>query len=58
MVTDWTVDGIRFQPKWSSPIAGTAPRLRLGLEPDAVASRIIAAIRAGEREVPADAFGT
>jgi len=39
------------------PIAGMAPRLRQGLEPDAVASRIIAAIRAGEREVPADAFG-
>jgi len=40
------------------PIAGTAPRLRQGLEPDAVAARIIAAIESGEREVPADAFGT
>ncbi|WP_428343003.1 SDR family NAD(P)-dependent oxidoreductase [Mycobacterium sp.] len=39
------------------PIAGNAPRLPRGLDPDAVASRIIAAIRAGEREVPADAFG-
>lgn len=39
------------------PIAGTAPRLRPGLEPDAVAARIIAAIEAGEREIPADAFG-
>ncbi len=27
------------------------------LDTDAVANRIIAAIRAGEREVPADAFG-
>ena len=40
------------------PIAGTAPRLRSGLEPDAVAARIIAGIEAGEREIPADAFGT
>ena len=39
------------------PIAGTAPRLREGLQPDAVARRIVAAIRAGEREVPAEAFG-
>lgn len=39
------------------PIAGTAPKLREGLQPDAVAERIIAAIRAGEREVPAEAFG-
>jgi len=38
------------------PIAGTAPRLRQGLQPDAVARRIVAAIRAGEREVPAEAF--
>ena len=40
------------------PIAGVAPRLPHGLEPDAVARRIIAAIEAGEREVPADAFST
>lgn len=39
------------------PIAGTAPKLREGLAPDAVARRIVAAIRAGEREVPAEAFG-
>jgi len=39
------------------PIVGVAPRLRPGLEPDVVARRIIAAIQAGEREVPADAFG-
>jgi short-subunit dehydrogenase len=39
------------------PIAGTAPRLRPGLEPEVVARRIIAGIEAGEREIPADAFG-
>jgi short-subunit dehydrogenase len=39
------------------PIAGTAPKLREGLQPEAVASRIVAAIRAGEREIPAEAFG-
>ena len=39
------------------PISGVAPQLRHGLEPDVVARRIIAAIQAGEREVPADAFG-
>ncbi len=38
------------------PIAGTAPRLKEGLTPQAVAARIVAAIRAGEREVPAEAF--
>ena len=38
------------------PIAGTAPRLRQGLQPDVVARRIVAAICAGEREVPAEAF--
>ena len=39
------------------PICGTAPKLREGLQPDVVARRIIDAIRAGEREVPAEAFG-
>ena len=39
------------------PIAGTAPRLREGLQPEVVAARIIAAIRAGEREIPAEAVG-
>ena len=38
------------------PIAGVAPRLPQGLEPDAVARRIITAIEAGEREVPSDGF--
>lgn len=39
------------------PIAGTAPTLREGLQPEVVAARIIAAIRAGEREIPAADFG-
>jgi len=39
------------------PLAGTAPKLRTGLDPDVVAGRIIAGIEAGEREIPADAFG-
>jgi short-subunit dehydrogenase len=38
------------------PISGTAPRLKEGLQPDAVAHRIVAAIIAGEREIPAEAF--
>lgn len=38
------------------PISGSAPRLKEGLQPDAVAGRIVAAIIAGEREIPAEAF--
>ena len=38
-------------------IAGRARALPPGLEPDAVADRILAAIEAGERDVPAAAFG-
>ena len=38
------------------PIAGTAPRLKEGLQPDVVARRIVAAIIVGEREISADAF--
>jgi cyclic-di-GMP-binding biofilm dispersal mediator protein len=38
------------------PLTGVAPKLREGLQPDAVARRIIAAIIAGEREIPGDAF--
>jgi short-subunit dehydrogenase len=38
------------------PIAGTAPQLREGLQPESVARRIVAAIVAGEREIPAEAF--
>ena len=39
------------------PIAGSAPRLREGLAPDAVARRIVAGIIAGEREIAAADFG-
>lgn len=39
------------------PVAGTAPRLPRGLEPDAVAERIVRAIVDDERELPAAAFG-
>lgn len=38
------------------PLTGVAPKLREGLQPDAVARRIIAAIIAGEREIPGEAF--
>jgi NAD(P)-dependent dehydrogenase (short-subunit alcohol dehydrogenase family) len=38
------------------PISGVAPRLPEGLDPDSVAARIVQAIDAGEREVPAAAF--
>lgn len=37
-------------------IAGTAPRFPRGLDPDAVADRLIAAIRDGERDLPSTAF--
>lgn len=40
------------------PIAGVAPPLPQGLEPDAVARRIVLAIESGEREVAAGAFST
>lgn len=38
------------------PIAGAAPKLPTGLEPDAVAVRIVAAIRDGEKDLPVEAF--
>lgn len=38
------------------PISGVAPKLQQGLEPTAVAARIIAAIKAGERDLPVEAF--
>ena len=38
-------------------ISGTAPPLPTGLDPDAVAERIVAAVEAGAREVPAAGFG-
>jgi short-subunit dehydrogenase len=39
------------------PLAGTAPRMAAGLEPAAVAVRIVDAIVADEAEVPSSAFG-
>lgn len=38
------------------PIAGIAPRLAIGLDPDRVAERIVRAIEAGEREVASGDF--
>ena len=37
-------------------IAGVAPKMPVGLTPDAVAARIVAAIIAGERDLPVEAF--
>lgn len=39
------------------PLAGTAPRMAVGLDPAAVAVRIVDAIAADEAEVPSSAFG-
>lgn len=38
------------------PIAGTAPGLPRGLDPERVAARIVAAIESGERDLPSSAF--
>jgi cyclic-di-GMP-binding biofilm dispersal mediator protein len=38
------------------PVAGTAPRLPTGLDPDAVAERIVRAIVDDERDLPSGAF--
>lgn len=38
------------------PLAGTAPRLPQGLDPAAVADRIVTAIREDEKELPSSAF--
>jgi len=38
------------------PLAGVAPKLPTGLEPDAVAARLVAAIKDGERDLPVEAF--
>ncbi|GAB3268260.1 SDR family NAD(P)-dependent oxidoreductase [Arthrobacter pigmenti] len=40
----------------SHPVAGAAPRLGPGLDPDDVAARIVAAIASDETELPAAAF--
>jgi len=38
------------------PIAGVAPKMPQGLTPDTVAARIVAAVVAGERDLPAESF--
>lgn len=38
------------------PLAGTAPRLPQGLEPQHVADRIVAALRDGDKDVPSSGF--
>lgn len=38
------------------PLAGVAPKLPDGLQPAAVAARIIAGIAAGERDIPVESF--
>jgi len=40
------------------PLAGSAPRLPQGLDPSAVAGRIVTAIREDEKELPSSAFTT
>lgn len=39
------------------PLAGVAPKMPEGLAPKVVAARIVAAITAGERDLPTEAFG-
>ena len=51
-------DDIVIEEVFLTNVLGAPWLIRAGLEPNAVASRIIAAIEAGEREIPADAFGT
>lgn len=38
------------------PLAGTAPKLPTGLDPEFVATRIITAIKDGERDLPVESF--
>jgi cyclic-di-GMP-binding biofilm dispersal mediator protein len=40
----------------SRPLAGTAPKLPVGLDPNIVAARIIAGITDGERDLPVESF--
>lgn len=40
----------------SRAIAGTAPSMPVGIQPDIVAARIIAALAAGERDLPVESF--
>ncbi len=38
------------------PLAGVAPKLPTGLDPDMVAARIVSAIKDGERDLPVESF--
>jgi short-subunit dehydrogenase len=38
------------------PLAGVAPKLPTGLDPDTVAARIVSAIKDGERDLPVESF--
>jgi short-subunit dehydrogenase len=38
------------------PLAGVAPKLPKGLDPDTVAARIVSAIKDGERDLPVESF--
>ena len=40
------------------PLAGVAPKMPEGLSPDVVAARIVAAVVAGERDLPTEAFSS
>lgn len=40
----------------SRAIAGTAPSMPVGIQPDVVAARIVAALAAGERDLPVESF--
>lgn len=40
----------------SRAISGTAPSMPVGIQPDIVAARIIAALAAGERDLPVESF--
>lgn len=40
----------------SRAIAGTAPSMPVGIQPDIVAARIVAALAAGERDLPVESF--
>lgn len=57
------IDVIDLQPPHTEtgladhPVAGTAPKMPDGADPDAVVDRILQAIRSGERLVEASAFG-
>ncbi len=44
-------------PLTSRALTGVAPSFGAGLDPDAVAARIVVALRDGERDLPSSAFG-